>query len=105
MVAVGSNGFADEKNTIEAKGKWYPVEVVAPFLGMDIRVLRQMIARKAQQVGRWIQAEFDGIVARKIQGRWKVWLDSDWTSPLQHSMGEPAKSTGRGGKDKSHAGA
>jgi len=95
----------------EATGalRWRSVEDAAAFLGMPVRVLRQTIASKARTEGGRTEAHLDGIIARKLGRRWRVWLGAQWTTPEPPGRAPagrgrfaPAVSAGHGGKDLHH---
>jgi hypothetical protein len=81
----------------------------ARFLGMPVRVLRDALTAHARGVGGVVEARWNGIVARRIGRRWKVWLGEAWTAPEKagreaRTAGtvRPAESTGHGGKESPH---
>ena len=93
----------------ESALRWRSVEDAAAFLGMPVRVLRQTIASKARTESGRTEAHLDGIIARKLGRRWRVWLSAQWTAPEPPGRAPagrgrlpPAVSAGHGGKDFHH---
>jgi hypothetical protein len=89
--------------------RWRSVEDAAAFLGMPVRVLRQTIASKARTADGRIEAHLDGIIARKLGRRWRVWLSAQWTAPKPPDRAAARRarlpmtvSAGHGGKDFHH---
>ncbi len=86
-------------------GRWRPVEEAAAFLGLRLRGLREELAKRAQMVNGKTEARFDGILGRKVRGRWIVWLTIEWTAPVSdapRAMLPAAESAGYGGKESHH---
>lgn len=86
--------------------RWRSVEDAAAFLGMPVRVLRQTIASKARTESGRTEAHLDGIIARKLGRRWRVWLGAQWTAPEPTESGRagrgklaPAATAGQEGRD------
>src|SRR5262245_10175067 len=65
----------------DAGARWRSVEDAAAFLGMPVRVLREALASNARLDGGVTEAHLDGIIARKLGRRWRVWLAEKWTAP------------------------
>jgi hypothetical protein len=106
-------GKTDDVKLTEEEGtgalRWRSVEDAAAFLGMPVRVLRQTIASKARTADGRIEAHLDGIIARKLGRRWRVWLSVQWTTPeppgraaARRATLAAAVSAGHGGKDFHH---
>lgn len=60
---------------------WVSPDAAAKKLGISLRTLRQNLTRNSRVVGSFIEAEVDGIYARKTCRRWRVWLGPEWTRP------------------------
>jgi len=59
---------------------WLSVHQAAGALGVPIITLRRAIERNARRSPHGgIEASFDGLVARKLQRRWRVRIDPAWT--------------------------
>lgn len=74
---IGATPQVAHKN---AEG-WVSLDVAAKQLGISLRTLRQNLTRNSRVVGSFIEAEVDGIYARKTCRRWRVWLGPEWTRP------------------------
>src|SRR5262249_31787038 len=89
--------------------RWRSVEEAAAFLGMPVRVLREALASNARLDGGVTEAHLDGIIARKLGRRWRVWLTEKWTAPEPSTAAAPrhgrvpaAVDAGHGGKEVLH---
>lgn len=76
--AGGAPALAPANNKAEG---WVSLDVAAKQLGIPLRTLRQNLTRNSRAVGHVIEAEVDGIYARKTFRRWRVWLGPEWTRP------------------------
>jgi len=93
----------------DAAARGRSVEDAAAFLGMPGRVLREALASNARADGGVTDAHLDGIIARKLGRRFRVWLAEKWTVPEPSSASSPrcarvrpAVSAGHGGKEIPH---
>jgi len=92
------------------RARWRSTEDAALFLGMPVRVLRDALTEHAKAAGGVVEARWNGILARRIGRRWKVWLSEAWTAPEENSERDrrslgtvrSAESTGHGGKESPH---
>lgn len=67
--------------TSTESAEWVSLDVAAKQLGISLRTLRQNLTRNSRVVGSFIEAEVDGLYARKTFRRWRVWLGPEWTRP------------------------
>lgn len=77
----GAPSSAPTKVTSTESAGWVSLDVAAKQLGISLRTLRQNLTRNSRIVGSVIEAEVDGIYARKTFRRWRVWLGPEWTRP------------------------
>jgi hypothetical protein len=62
--------------------RWLPLRDAALILGESTDMLRKRCERKAAKgADGAVEARFDGIVARKLGGRWRVLLSAEWAQP------------------------
>jgi hypothetical protein len=62
--------------------RWLPLRDAALILGESADALRKRCERKpAKGADGAVEAKFDGIVARKLGGRWRVFLSAEWAQP------------------------
>lgn len=62
--------------------RWYAVDHAAAFLGVSAVQLRRMFERNARkEPDGTILARVDGLAARKLGRRWRVWLGPSWLAP------------------------
>jgi hypothetical protein len=62
--------------------QWTRVDVAARMLDVSPVTLRRVIERNARCMPDGsTEAKVDGVRARKIGRRWRVWLDPSWTRP------------------------
>lgn len=78
--ARSASSTAPEITSTESAG-WVSPDVAAKQLGISLRTLRQNLTRNSRVVGSFIEAEVDGVYARKTFSRWRVWLGPEWTRP------------------------
>lgn len=65
-----------------SRERWLGIDEAAGIVGMPVVTLRRAIERAARKKPDGaIEARFDGLVARKLGRRWRVWLGAAWTSP------------------------
>jgi len=113
---MGTNGDARKERAGSAsgvepgaeKGRWLSLEEAAVFLSMPVRMLREALAKRAHTMGERKEANLDGILARKIGRRWKVWFAVEWTAPaptVARAMLRSAENAGHGGKEFPHGSA
>jgi hypothetical protein len=62
--------------------RWLTVRDAAEFLGESPITLRRRCVANARPVDGALEARFDGLVARKLGGAWKVFLPPAWRGPL-----------------------
>jgi hypothetical protein len=69
---------------MSSRSSWTTVEQAAEFLGLTPVMLRRTFERNARVApdGGTV-AQVDGLTARKIGRRWRVWLAPGWLSPTQ----------------------
>jgi hypothetical protein len=61
---------------------WITVEQAAAFLSLPPVTLRRAFERHARATPEGsVVAHVDGVTARKLGRRWRVWLDPRWRSP------------------------
>ncbi len=62
--------------------RWVSLQLAADFLGMSAAALRKSLDRRAVRVADGgVEAELDGVRARKLGRLWRVSLSAAWTSP------------------------
>jgi hypothetical protein len=66
--------------TFSPSKHWLPISSAAQLLGTTPNALRKVIERTPRQ--RDGTHAFDGILARKLGGRWRVLLGAEWRQPL-----------------------
>jgi hypothetical protein len=63
--------------------RWLSVEAAADVLGMTAAALRKSLERRAVRApDGGVEAEIDGVRARKLGRNWRVLLSQAWTLPL-----------------------
>lgn len=68
--------------------RWLPLRDAALILGESAEALRKRCERNATKGASGIvKAEFDGILAQKLGGRWRVLLSAEWAQPAM--VGSP----------------
>jgi hypothetical protein len=61
-------------------GRWMSIADAAAIVGYEAVSLRRAILRHAGPAGDGArEAAFDGIIARKLAGTWRVALSASWT--------------------------
>jgi hypothetical protein len=60
---------------------WLPLRDAAPLLSMLPGALRKLCERHQQRAADGaIESRFDGLIGRKIGGRWRILLSDAWTA-------------------------
>ena len=60
--------------------RWYPLRDAAPLLGISVGALRKLLERRAiRATDGGVEANVDGVKARKFANRWRVSLGPAWT--------------------------
>jgi hypothetical protein len=68
--------------TEHALTRWISVQSAADLLGLTATALRKSLDRRAvRSADGGIEAELDGVRARKLGRLWRVTLSSAWTLP------------------------
>lgn len=62
--------------------RWLPLREAAALLGESPVTLRRRCASDAVLVDGVQEARFDGLVARRLGGTWRMYLPPQWTDPL-----------------------
>lgn len=62
--------------------RWLSVREAARILNESPITLRRRCASNARHVDGTLEARFDGLVARRLGGTWKVFLPRGWSEPL-----------------------
>jgi hypothetical protein len=60
---------------------WLSIAHAAPLLDTSPDALRRSLERRALRTADGIEAQFDGVLARKLGRRWRVKLDARWLPP------------------------
>ena len=61
------------------KAGWMPLRAAAEHLGLSHAALRKLCERHQLLLKEGvIESRFDGLVARKIGGRWRILLSDGW---------------------------
>ena len=67
----------------DATPRWLPLSEAASFLGESPVTLRRRCAANARPpVDGVVEARFDGLIARRLGGSWRIWLAAGWSDPL-----------------------
>ena len=62
--------------------RWRPLRDAALILGESAEALRKRCERNpAKGADGVTEARFSGILARKLEGRWRVLLSAEWEQP------------------------
>ena len=60
--------------------RWYPLRDAAPLLGISVGALRKLLERRAiRATDGGVEANVDGVKARKFANRWRFSLGPAWT--------------------------
>lgn len=60
--------------------RWYALRDAAPLLGVSVGALRKLLERRAvKATDGGVEANVDGVKARKFANRWRVSLGPAWT--------------------------
>lgn len=84
--------------------RWMPLGEAAAFLGESPITLRRRCAANAQPPRDGVvEARFDGLIARRLGGTWRIWLSGGWADPDAAAADDrvltsPLGSARRGGK-------
>jgi len=79
---MGKPGTAKAGERSVDRLHWMSVDQAAAILGIPVLTLRRAIERNVvRAIGGGMQAQVDGIRARKFGRLWRVWLDPGWTEP------------------------
>lgn len=74
---------------VSAPLRWVPLRDAALTLGLSAESLRKQLERRAVRGSDGaVQAQLDGVLARKFAGRWRVVLSSAWAEPTVASSGQ-----------------
>ena len=67
--------------------RWLSVADAAAFLGESPVTLRRRCAANAlpPTIDGVVEARFDGLIARRLGGTWRIWLTHGWADPLAAS--------------------
>lgn len=64
--------------------RWVSTEVAAAFLGLTALALRRTLERSAERMpDGGVEANVDGVRARKFGRLWRVQFTGSWLSPTQ----------------------
>lgn len=67
----------------DATPRWLPLSEAASFLGESPVTLRRRCAANARPpIDGVVEARFDGLIARRLGGTWRIWLAAGWSDPL-----------------------
>jgi len=74
-------GNASRKSA-SLKPSWITLAEAATFLSIDVVTLRRSLERNTRRTADGATlAHVDGVTARKLGRRWRVWLDAEWLNP------------------------
>ena len=60
--------------------RWLALRDATPVLGLSLGALRKLCERHQQLAADGaVESRFDGLIARKIGGRWRILLSDAWT--------------------------
>jgi hypothetical protein len=73
--------------------RWTSIAAAAAVLGLTPEALRKQLERRAVRApDGGIEADLDGVRARKLGRTWRVTLGIRWTEPLDASYVDPRRS-------------
>lgn len=74
----------------DATPRWLPLAEAAAFLGESPVTLRRRCAANARPpLDGVVEARFDGLIARRLGGTWRIWLAAGWSDPLASTTAAP----------------
>lgn len=95
--ARGGTTMPTESHGYPQGVRWVPLRDAALTLGISAEGLRKQLERRARRSSDGaVQAELDGVLGRKLAGRWRVLLSSAWLAPTVASLCQAREPRGPG---------